>query len=106
MKISYARVSTFEQNLNMQLDALNKEGCKQVFTDKVSGIISSKSVFERLLEFTRDFYYWGLVLFLIIPSFFDKLIWLNTHSLKLIITSRISSYHIISFFKIIINPFH
>jgi|GEM_PF-2695980 len=74
MKITYARVSTFEQNLNMQLDALNKEGCKQVFTDKVSGIISSKPAFERLLEFTRDFYYWGLVLFLIIPSFFDNLI--------------------------------
>lgn len=73
MKITYAGVSTFEQNLNMQLDALNKEGCKQVFTDKVSGIISSKPAFERLLEFTRDFYYWGLVLFLIIPSLFNNM---------------------------------
>lgn len=49
MKIGYARVSTFEQNLDMQLDALNKEGCHQVFTDKVSGIKSSKPAFESML---------------------------------------------------------
>jgi len=53
MKIGYARVSTFEQNLDMQLDALNNEGCQQVFTDKVSGIKSSKPAFERLLEYAR-----------------------------------------------------
>ena len=83
MKIANARVSTFEQNLNMQLDALNKEGCKQVFTDKVSEIISSKPAFERMLEFTRDFYYWGLVLFLIIPSFFDNWIGYILAALKI-----------------------
>lgn len=49
--------SAFEQNLDMQLDALTKEGCQQVFTDKVSGVESSKPAFERLLEFTLDFYY-------------------------------------------------
>ena len=37
----------------MQLDALNKEGCQQVFTDKISGIKSSKPALERLLEYDR-----------------------------------------------------
>ena len=37
MLIGYARVSTIEHTLDLQADALHKDGCEQVFTDRISG---------------------------------------------------------------------
>lgn len=35
--IGYGRVSTEEQNLDLQVDALEKAGCLNIYTEKVSG---------------------------------------------------------------------
>ena len=39
MLIGYARVSTFDQNPDLQNDALEKAGCEKIFTDTVSGTV-------------------------------------------------------------------
>ena len=42
MKIGYARVSTDEQNLDLQRQALEADGCEVVHEDKASGVLSSR----------------------------------------------------------------
>lgn len=53
MKIGYARVSTLEQNLNLQIDALKKEGCEKIITDELSGSIADRPGLLKLKELLR-----------------------------------------------------
>jgi DNA invertase Pin-like site-specific DNA recombinase len=53
MLIGYARVSTEEQNLDLQTDALKKAGCERVFADKVSGAKSERKGLNAALEMLR-----------------------------------------------------
>lgn len=54
MKIGYARVSTGDQSLALQVDALKKAKCRKVFQEKVSGSKPDRVEFGRLLEVVRD----------------------------------------------------
>ena len=53
MKIGYARVSTFDQNLDLQLRALGKAGCKKVFQEKISAGKRERPQFQRMLDQIR-----------------------------------------------------
>ena len=54
MKIGYARVSTREQNLDMQLEALKACGCTRIFTEKVSGMIAQRPELKECLNYLRE----------------------------------------------------
>jgi DNA invertase Pin-like site-specific DNA recombinase len=54
MLIGYARVSTQDQNLELQIDALMKAGCKKVFDDKVSGSRAERPGLAKTLEMLRE----------------------------------------------------
>ncbi len=54
MKIGYARVSTYEQNLDLQTDALEKAGCGQVFQDQISGAKTKRPGFDEALSYLRS----------------------------------------------------
>lgn len=51
MMIGYARVSTDDQNLDLQLDALIKEGCEKVFRDTVSGMKNNRPGLDDALSY-------------------------------------------------------
>lgn len=53
MKFGYARVSTLEQNLNLQTDALTAAGCKEIVTDEISGSMVERPGLNKLLEKLR-----------------------------------------------------
>lgn len=53
MNIGYARVSTSDQNLDLQLEALKKHDCQRVFQEKASGAHRRRPELERLLDQLR-----------------------------------------------------
>jgi len=53
MQIGYARVSTGEQTLALQEDALNKAGCERLFTDTASGAKTERPGLTQALAMLR-----------------------------------------------------
>lgn len=54
MLIGYARVSTDDQDLALQMDALNKSGCERIFTDKVSGVEAKRAGLAQAISHLRE----------------------------------------------------
>lgn len=52
-RVGYARVSTREQNIDSQLDALHAAGCERVFVDKVSGKLARRSQWDACRDYLR-----------------------------------------------------
>lgn len=53
MLIGYARVSTQDQNLELQLTALKKAGCKKLYQDQISGAKNNRPGLQLALEVLR-----------------------------------------------------
>ena len=54
MKIGYARVSTKDQNLDRQIDALQQAGCEKIFSEQISGAKKERPELNMLLSQIRD----------------------------------------------------
>lgn len=51
--VGYARVSTDDQKLDLQTDALKTAGCEKIFTDIISGAKAKRPGLEQALDFVR-----------------------------------------------------
>src|SRR5947207_13966041 len=54
MNIGYARVSTQDQTLNLQKDALEHIGCSKIFTDTISGSTTERQGLDAALSYVRE----------------------------------------------------
>ena len=54
MKYGYARVSTKDQCLNLQIDALKEAGCKKIFTEVAKGAKQDRPELTKLLEIVEE----------------------------------------------------
>src|ERR1700674_5770925 len=54
MLLGYARVSTVDQNLALQRDALTEAGCAKIFTEQMSGAVADRPALHDALEFARS----------------------------------------------------
>lgn len=54
MKIGYARVSTQDQDLSLQLDALKTAGCGKIYKEKMTGSTRDRPELQKLLDQLRE----------------------------------------------------
>lgn len=54
LKYGYARVSTLHQDLESQLQALEKEGCEKIYKDKFTGTKTDRPQFNELLKVLKE----------------------------------------------------
>lgn len=54
MKLGYARISTREQNLDMQVIALENAGCERIYEEVASGAKADRPIFDSLIKQLRD----------------------------------------------------
>ena len=54
MKVGYARVSTHEQNLSLQKDALKQAGCGKIFNDQISGAKAKRPGLQEAKAYVRQ----------------------------------------------------
>src|SRR5258708_37413069 len=54
MLLGYAGVSTIDQNLALQRDALTEAGCEKIFTEQMSGAVTDRPALHDTLEFARS----------------------------------------------------
>jgi DNA invertase Pin-like site-specific DNA recombinase len=50
MQIGYVRVSTNDQNTDLQRQALERAGCEQIFEEKMSGTVANRPALRKLLK--------------------------------------------------------
>lgn len=55
MYIGYARVSTQDQNLDLQITALKEAGCLRVYEDQLSGLRADRPGLQKALEQSGSF---------------------------------------------------
>ena len=54
MRIGYARVSTGDQNLDLQVDSLEEADCERIYKEKTSGAAKSRPELERCMVELRE----------------------------------------------------
>ena len=54
MFIGYVRVSTSDQSLSLQKDALEKVGCERIYEDEMSGMKNNRPGLNKALEMLRE----------------------------------------------------
>ena len=54
MKIGYARVSTKDQNLDLQNEALQKAGCEKIFEEKISGSTKNRPELDKVSKLKKE----------------------------------------------------